>query len=82
MRNKKKSSLDKDDNIIVVIMQCLTRFKSRSRAKGMTDHQSRKTMMRAKAQMRNRAFARKNGANLAKIIIFLLSYTVIIKSST
>ena len=71
-----------DDCIIMEIMQCLTRFKSKSRAKGMTDHQSRKTMMRAKAQMRNRAFARKNGTNLAKIIISLFSYIVIIKSST
>ena len=82
MVEKSEKLMRKDDCIIMVIMQCLTKFKSRSRAKGMTDHQSRKTMMRAKAQMRNRAFSRKNGANLAKIIISLLSYTVITKIST
>ena len=42
----------------------LTKLRKRRREKGMTDHQSRKTMMRANAQMRKRAFARKNGANL------------------
>ena len=46
------------------MMMKLTKLRKRRRAKGIADHQSRNTMMRAKAQMRKRAFARKNGANL------------------
>ena len=46
------------------MVMSLTKLRKRRREKGMTDHQSRKTMMRANAQMRKRAFARKNGANL------------------
>ena len=55
-----------DDCIIVAIMQCLTRFKRRSRAKGMTDHQSRKTNMRLMAPTRNKALARKHGRNFMR----------------
>ena len=51
--------------IAMTLMISLTKLRKRRRAKGMTDHQSRKTMMRANAQMRKRAFARKNGANLS-----------------
>ena len=52
----------------------MTKLRKRRRTKGMTDHQSRKTMIRAKAQIRNREFARKNGTNLKnnKIIIQIL----------
>ena len=50
--------------IVMTVMMKLTKLRKRRKLKGMTDHQSRKTMMRAKAQMRKRAFARKNGANL------------------
>ena len=50
--------------IVMTVMMKLTKLRKRRKPKGMTDHQSRKTMMRAKAQMRKRALARKNGANL------------------
>ena len=43
-----------------------TRFKKRRREKGITDHQSRNTMIRAKLQIRKTALARKKGANLNK----------------
>ena len=52
--------------MVKTMMKNSTKLRKRRRAKGMTDHQSRKTMMRAKAQMRKRAFERKNGANLDK----------------
>ena len=52
----------------------MTKLRKRRKTKGMMDHQSRKTMIRAKAQIRNREFARKNGTNLKnnKIIIQIL----------
>ena len=43
-----------------------TRFKKRRREKGIRDHQSRNTMIRAKLQIRKTALARKKGANLNK----------------